>query len=58
MTAAVPKLMIPLKAVPFDEIVANPNDLKHVVKLLGRSGGLGVVMTTHSHHLLTVYTFY
>ena len=37
--------------VPFDEIVANPSDLKHVVKLLGRSDGLGVVITVNLRHL-------
>ena len=31
------------KSVPFDEIVANPSDLKHVGKLLGCSDGLGMV---------------
>ena len=34
------------KSVPFDEIVINPSDLKHVVKLLGRSDGLGMVILT------------
>ena len=34
------------KSVPFDEIVANPSDLKHVVELLGRSDGLGMVILT------------
>ena len=43
------------KVVPFDEIVANPSDLKHVVKLLGRSDGLGVVITTRSRHLCVFY---
>ena len=32
------------KSVPFDEIVANPSDLKHVGKLLGCSDGLGMVI--------------
>ena len=32
------------KVVPFGEIVANPSDLKHVVELLGCSGGLGMVI--------------
>ena len=31
------------KSVPFDEIVANPSDLKHVGKLLGCIDGLGMV---------------
>ena len=43
------KLTIPLEVVPFYENVANPSDLKHVVELLGRSGGLGVVITTRTH---------
>ena len=43
------------KVVPFDEIVANPSDPKHVVKLLGRSDGLGVVITTRSRHLCVFY---
>ena len=34
------------KSVPFDEIVANPSDLKHVGKLLGCSDGLGMVILT------------
>ena len=37
------------KSVPFDEIVTNPSDPKHVLKLLGYSDGLGVVTTTHKH---------
>ena len=37
------------KPVPFDEIVTNPSDPKHVLKLLGYSDGLGVVVTTHKH---------
>ena len=32
------------KSVPFDEIVANPSDLKYVVELLGCSDGLGMVI--------------
>ena len=43
------------KVVPFDEIVANPSDLKHVVKLLGRIDGLDVVITTRLHHLCVFY---
>ena len=39
------------KAVPFDEIVANPSDLKHVVELLRCSDGLGVVIAVRLHHL-------
>ena len=31
---------------PFEEIVTNPSDPKHVLKLLGYSDGLGVVITT------------
>jgi len=34
------------KSVPFDEIVANPSNLKHVGKLLGCSDGLGMVILT------------
>ena len=41
--------------VPFDEIFINPSDLKHVGKLLGRSGGLGVVITVGLHHLCVFY---
>ena len=37
------------KSVPFDEIVTNPSDPKHVLKLLGYSDGLGVVVTAHEH---------
>ena len=37
------------KSVPFDEIVANPSDLKHVVELMGCSDGLGVVILTRYH---------
>ena len=34
---------------PFDEIVANPSDLKHVGELLGHSDGLGMVILTRAH---------
>ena len=44
------------KVVPFDEIVANPSDLKHVGKLMGRSDGLGVVIMVGSHHLCVFYS--
>ena len=37
------------KSVPFDEIAANPSDLKHFVELLGCSDGLGMVILTHMH---------
>ena len=40
-----------VKVVPFDEIFIKPSDLKHVGKLLGRSDGLGVVITTRLHRL-------
>ena len=40
---------------PFGEIAANPSDLKHVVKLMGRSDGLGVVILVGLHHLHTFY---
>ena len=41
--------------VPFGEIVANPSDLKHVGELMGRSNGLGVVITFGLHHLCVFY---
>ena len=44
-----------VKVVPFDEIFINPSDLKHVVKLLGRRGGLGLVITTRLRHLCVFY---
>ena len=34
------------KVVPFGEIFINPSDSKHVMELLGCSGGLGMVITT------------
>ena len=40
---------------PFGEIVANPSDLKHVGELMGRSNGLGVVITSGLHHLCVFY---
>ena len=40
---------------PFDEIVANPSDLKHVAELLRCSDGLGVVVTVGLHHLCVFY---
>ena len=43
------------KVVPFDEIFINPSDLKHVGKLLGRSDGLGMVITTRSCQLCVFY---
>ena len=43
------------KVVPFDEIFINPSDLKHVGKLLGRSDGLGVVITSRLHRLCVFY---
>ena len=39
----------------FDEIVADPSDLKHVVELLRCSDGLGVVITVGLHHLCVFY---
>ena len=36
---------------PFDGIVANPSDLKHVAELLRSSDGLGVVIAVDFHHL-------
>ena len=41
--------------VPFGEIVANPSDLKHVGELMGRSNGLGVVITFGLHHLCVFF---
>ena len=40
---------------PFDEIAANPSDLKHVLKLMGCSDGLGVVILVGLHHLRMFY---
>ena len=40
-----------MKVAPFDEIVANPSDLKHVAELLRCSDGLGVAITAGLHHL-------
>ena len=40
-----------MKTVPFDEIVADPSDLKHVVELPRCSDGLGVVIAVGLHHL-------
>ena len=51
LALAVEAAVVLVVLVPFDEIVANPSDLKHVVKLLGRSDGLDVVITTRSHRL-------
>ena len=51
-SAIPPAALVPrhlAKLVPFDEIVANPSDLKHVVKLLGCSDGLGMVILTRMH---------
>ena len=36
---------------PFDEIVADSSDLKHVVELPRCSDGLGVVIAVGLHHL-------
>ena len=38
-----------LKVVLFGEIEVNPSDVKHVMKLVGYSDGLGVVVTAHTH---------
>ena len=40
---------------PFDEIVANSSDLKHIVELLRCSDGLGVVITVSLNHLRVFY---
>ena len=37
------------KVVLFGEIEVNPSDVKHVMKLVGYSDGLGVVVTAHTH---------
>ena len=44
-----------MKVAPFDEIFANPSDLKHVEELMGCSDGLGVVIAFGLRHL---YVFY
>ena len=41
---------------PFDDIFANPSDLKHVEELMGCSDGLGVVITFGLHHSYVFYT--
>ena len=33
----------------FGEIEVNPSDVKHVMKLVGYSDGLGVVVTARTH---------
>ena len=38
-----------VKVVLFGEIEVNPSDVKHVMKLVGYSDGLGVVVTAHTH---------
>ena len=44
-----------MKAVPFDEIVANPRDLKHVVELSRSTDGLGAVITVVLYHFCVFY---
>ena len=48
-TATVPYPCSLVKVVLFGEIEVNPSDVKHVMKLLGYSDGLGVVVTAHTH---------
>ena len=60
LVAAVPARVCPnpcflVKVAPFDEIVANPSDLKHVVELLRCSNGLGVVIAVGLRHLCVFY---
>ena len=40
---------------PFDEIVANPSDLKHVVELSRSTDGLGAVVTVVLYHFCVFY---
>ena len=49
LTATVPHPCFLLKVVLFGEIEVNPSDAKHVMKLVGYSDGLGVVVTAHTH---------
>ena len=44
-----PHLCSSVKVVLFGEIEVNPSDVRHVMKLLGYSDGLGVVVTAHTH---------
>ena len=39
-----------VKAVLFGEIEVNPSDVKHVMKLVGCSDRLGMVIMAHTHH--------
>ena len=40
---------------PFDGIVANPSDLKHVVELSRSTDGLGAVITVVLYHFCVFY---
>ena len=39
-----------VKVVLFGEIEVNPSDVKHVMKLVGCSDGLDMVIMAHTHH--------
>ena len=49
VVVAYPARMIRWESGAVRGIVTNPSDPKHVLKLLGYSDGLGVVITTHKH---------
>ena len=50
LTATEPPPMFPVESgATFGEIEVNPSDVKHVMKLVGYSDGLGVVVTAHTH---------
>ena len=40
---------------PFDDIVANPSDLKHVAELSRSTDGLGAVITVALYHFCVFY---
>ena len=40
-----------VKVVLFGEIEVNPSDIKHVTELVGRSDGLGMVVTAGAYSL-------
>ena len=44
-----------VEVAPFDEIVANPSDLKHVVELSRSTDGLGAVVTVVLYHFCVFY---
>ena len=45
-----PYLCSLVEVVLFGEIEVNPSDIKHVMKLVGCSDGLGMVIMAHTHH--------